>query len=221
VRTSQSGPSIGLALLLCVALAGCTTPELAAHAQERDVRLHAAGWSSDAFLFAVLAMDGDTVSAMSSDPTPGGEVEQAFNREFLRNNGSKAGDGRVPVWAYTFMSPSKPDMALHVVKGRGEAKQFELPVEGRPEGVEATPMTGWKVDSDKAASIAAASNATIESVLADPNAFALYQLSIVPGNESPVWMIFIGVLGGRSGTVVVDATTGSAQSFEDWAAGFQ
>lgn len=200
--------------VLAASLAGCATPDGPVTAKGNlDVAAAAAAeWAGDAQLFAVWGMEADNLTdrldAELADANAGERKGRAGDFALMGANDADPGDGRAPRWLYVYRSEARNARYEVVV----ESGVVVATLENKVTEVLAplTPAT-WIIDSDAAAEIAAASNASYGSIRGRTDVVATSGLaSFVPHYPHPIWFLGYEWLGaGKDGAVMVDATNGT------------
>lgn len=232
------------AILLAVflaspALVGCLGTASAATAEEnRDpAEDRAQQWDDQAQLAGVVGLEGQAAHWMGSwgfdydyeygggdygDYHGGGM--QVQSRHAQSSPWAKAaedgdrGDGRCKIWAYTYVSPNKPDEAFTTIVDE-DGDVIANTTEER-DGEE--PLSNWEIDSDEAAEIAEENNEGIREGRGSDNFAFVFVLEEDPEYSNPTWTVAGGggdASGGGGGVVVIDAVTGDVLESSGGASG--
>ena len=145
------------ACVVLAAVAGCTarTDEALGHFESAsataDVALDAArAWHPAAALMSIVGVEPNR-------PGAGADDAQGFQHLTARED-PRVGDGRAQAWMHTFTNQENASYAV-VVSGSGEVLWSGPSGEDDPRRGGAGPLGEWSVDSDEAATIAAAGSA--------------------------------------------------------------
>ena len=218
--TVRSFAILAVAVLASAALSGCLGPakgtvkreEGKAHDWARD------HWSKNASYVGAFGMEGhsETIDEFDYTPWPSGDAQvgQLFARA---KNDSNVGDGKAEAWAFGFISDEKPHQILVVFVDRGGKIVANLTFPRDPDLPIYNAIGKYKINSDKALSIAKKNDKNLSKGLEMPDRVVFVVLIRLNPIQAPMWFIAGG--GGElgegvesddfvGGFAVVDAITG-------------
>lgn len=194
------------------------TADDAAEAWSEDARLVGAsgmefGPEARERFAAILRGEGPATGAPME---PEDEAERAMLGAVTGAQDDVPGDGKAPLWIFSYWSESAEGGYDVAVTGEGVVHEAETEGPAMPFAGGRQPIDGWRIDSDEGSEVAR-DDAGYARAAADPAAMAFTVL--MQGSDSPVWLFAVetGPREGRDGgqMVAVDAATGEAIDAED------
>jgi hypothetical protein len=228
-------PFVAASLLLAglLGLPGCLEGEvglLTAKDARSDADDAAEDWQEDAALVSAFGMEAgreareEMASLLGGRDEPGSEgqipdEERAMLAAVAGAEDDIPGDGKAPLWVFSYVSEDAEATIEVGVTGEGVVFTHEGDGGGEDEGFGlfgSRPVSGWRIDSDDGADVAR-EDSGFEQAVQDPGVLAMTFL--VQGEEAPIWLFGAGSSDGDSDDdesfVAVDAATGEAIDAED------
>lgn len=210
-RRFQAAALLTGVLLLATALAGCTSAQATASSLQVHADDRAADWDSEAQLVLILGTEGtfqmqNMIGQYDAFDSP--ELEEAARQDFWSRveDDPDPGDGKAEFWLYVYRGAD--DKHLIVVVDRDKKVLHEDEADGEDLG---SPVGEYKVDSDRAMSIALEENDSLADAK-DTDHFAFVAgLFRETADSNPSWLIAGGggsSEGGGGGMIQIDAVTG-------------